>query len=626
MENLPKINLSPEEMKLLRDTPPKTKQELKDWSISFLDFYPFDTPIDDGNSSPMDFWWEIYKKCVLNQLDDDRLKILAVAGRGSQKTYTAGCAEFTNLLFDGKRNIVHLASIEAQSYVCYDYVQSFSKKPIFRGDRISSSIMTSTKSHNGRELIVTTGTINAVNAHHGGLLVFDEVDLMPKSVFNEAHGMITSSNFARGAFIYISSRKEAYGNIQDLLNLSANPNSGISVHRWGILEQCEQCTKERSGIIGTKLYINEETLTALSEEEYQREVKKDGFVELIGYKNCRKCGIFSFCKGKLRSIKKSHNPHYMPIEDVVSYFRNEDVDFFKSQRLSRKPSKTGLIYPQWEESLHLKTYAQMYEIWSKSPHPNLAHQNDIPLNLLIQHFIEAGCKFCLGVDWGFTDPFVALLMVVTSNDTVFVIDHLTFTGRSDGECIEACRQKWGHLEIEWFADTESPGAIKEVRNCIDTFNIAKWSVRSQIMKDVDGGIGMVRNFLRNPAEPSWIRLFVHQSIKILREEMKIWHYAVKKSDKELTDKPEDKNDHAQSALRYVLYTLYNRSINNISSPYIESLMQKEQIEKLNVFNNVTPQAVASKIGVELQPIQNDEEKDKKIHGNSSFYFTFLGDE
>lgn len=629
MTDLKDSGISASQIKALRDTPPQTKDELRDWIKVFLGVYFYDTAIDEGNSSPMDFIWDGYSRLVLNKVNGNKYKILGMAARGSQKTLACAVLEFLCLLHDKNRNIVHMASIAPQSKVCYGYLQDYAMRPLFQ-DGIESSVMTETKSKSGRTLSVTHGTVNATNAYHGGSLVLDEVDLLPKKIFNEAHGMLTSTISHRGLIVYISSRKYAFGNIENLLKLSADISSGITVHRWGLLEQCEQCPTSRSGTKKVNYYVDSEKLIALTEEEYNREYEKEPYVKCEGFEGCGKCGIFSFCKGNLKKPKK-FNPYYTPIDTALSYFKGEDIDFFKAQRLNLKPSKVGLVFPNWDELRHLKTYGQMWEIFNGEPHPDIRDKkvNDIGIDEMISCFLKAGCRFCLGVDFGFTDPFVALLIVLDGSDRVYILDHIETTGRSDAECALMTSERWPNLPLTIYPDTESPSGIKEFRKIIESKRL-NWNVSGNTVKDIDMGIGIVRNFLRIPGTVQ-ARMYVHHSVGIIKTEMRTHHYMIRKSDGEVLDKPEDGNDHAISGLRYVLATIYSRSAANLSSPAIDSAQNLTQAPSQKPISGPSISEVAEKLGhsigelteEDLKALIDGEEGEKKLtQGGSGFSWSF----
>ena len=628
--NLKKISeegLTPQYVKALRDAAPSSKDELRDWIIFFLDVYLADQAINDGNSSPMDFVWDIYNAAIIDKEAKYR-DFVGMAARSSQKTLSCAVLEFLFLLFDKYRDYIHLGAIDMQSRVCYRYVRQYADKSIFAKDCIESSKMSETVSTTGRRLVISRGTMNSVNAIHGSLIL-DEVDLMPKNIFNEARGMLTSTTQAKYITVCISSRKFAFGNMENLLSKSSDIDSTLKIHKWGLLEMTEPCPDERSGTELEDYYVDEERLIALTELEYKKEMaSKDKFVKLQGYKNCGACGFFSVCKGRLKQEKK-YNPYFVPIEDAVRFFKNDDIEFFKSQRMNSKPSKIGLIYPDFDPIIHLKRYWEMMEVFTGENYVDPPEHGDLPLPQVMKKFAEKGCKFFVGIDWGFTNPFVALLLAIDGQDRVYVIDHITTTGHSDAECVLMTARRWGGVPLTLYPDTENPSGIKELKTIIDGQKLP-WFVSNKTIKDISLGIGITRNFLRIPGTTQ-TRLTIHHSVAILISEFKKYRKKLRKSDGEVLEAPEDQDNHALDALRYILATIFQRFTADLFSasygtpirpvgadkPLTATPAEVTQRPELNEVSNLTEEDLKNKI-------KSEEEKgfDSGGSGGGGFSWSF----
>jgi len=370
-------------------------------------------------------------------------------------------------------------------------------------------------------------------------------------------------------------------------------------------------------------------LIALTDEQYKVEHNKAGYCKRSGYDGCGKCGIFSFCKGNLKK-KKGFNPYFMTVASVAAMFKNEDTDFFNAQRLNRKPSKIGLMFTSWDEAKHLKTYAQMWEIFHGEPHSDIVKgiSNDISKEELIAAFSKAGCRFALGVDFGFTAPFAALLFAIDGSDRAYVIDHIETTGHSEAECALMCANRWPSVgPIMVFPDPESPSGAKEFRKLIDS-KMLNWSVSGSVINDIEIGTGVIRNFLRTPGTTQ-TRLYVHHSINILKTEMRVHHYKIRKSDGVVLDVPEDDNDHSIGACRYVLATMFYRSGYSLSSAVLDELHGKVQVHQAPV-GTPTISEVAEKIGhtigelseEDLKKMIEEEDKGTNSGGGAGFSWSF----
>ena len=130
------------------------------------------------------------------------------------------------------------------------------------------------------------------------------------------------------------------------------------------MEITQHCPSERSGPLNKIFYVDEEMLVAVKPEQYEKlsEIAQKDFVSYSEYEKCYECGIFSFCLGRLKNQNKN-NPYLQSIDDVRRLFFTDDTEFFKSQRLNKKPSKSGLVYPDIDSDIHFVTYERIYEIF-----------------------------------------------------------------------------------------------------------------------------------------------------------------------------------------------------------------------------------------------------------------------
>lgn len=393
-----------------------------------------------------------------------------------------------------------------------------------------------------------------------GSLVQDELDLTPAHIFNESKGMLSAQHGRMPLNIAISSRKFAVGNIQTLLDKSKKEaNFPLKIHRWGILEITEKCLPDRHGEYGQEIYVNEEDLIAVSPEEYENVagMERSKYDKKIGYENCLSCGIFSFCQGRLPN-QDGGNPHLQPINLTRTFFKTDSLDFFKSQRLNKKPSTEGLIYGAWDEDVHVKSYGQMWEIFHGEPHPDLVKNPttgrpkrfDISLDELCSAFIAAGCRCVVGVDFGFAVLASCGLFFIDGSGRVYFVDELTYTQHSDSEVAAEIKRHWGHLPVdEVIADPESPSGQKEIQKATD------WGIRKKVDKNVKEGIESVRRLLRLPGGRK-TRFFASLNCTVFREEVKNYRNKIDSRTQEVLQEVDKRNDHSCDMVRYVIHTIF----------------------------------------------------------------------
>lgn len=391
------------------------------------------------------------------------------------------------------------------------------------------------------------------NSFHGSVIQ-DEVDLTDKKVWIESKGMLSAQEGKSPLNVAISSRKYAFGNVQELLNKKQMDASlPVKIYKWGQLEVTQRCSDDRSGPFTEELYVNSDDLVALRKEEYETltEDAKSKYVLYPAYQNCMQCGIFSFCMGKLKR-QVTDNPHLQSIDDVRRNFFTDDVEFFKSQRLNRKPSTSGLVYGMVDPEIHFVSYETMFEKLTGDKYPITA---EIDFNKMVSILNKYNCRAFVGVDFGYNTA-AATLAYVDGKDKVYVIDELRLENKSDSEFALAVFNRWGHLGIQRvFPDVASPGGIKEFKKY---FNVCDSSIEpySTISKDVEWGVGIVRKLLRTPGTAKDTTIFIHNQCVETCAEIVVYRHKIDPESDSPTDRIHKKDDHFMDSLRYDIVGIF----------------------------------------------------------------------
>ncbi len=551
----------------LRNRLPKTKEDLDNYLKLFCDVHLASIPIEEGNSCPLDFVWDVVSSAT-DMITAPHYNILAMSGRGCQKTLSLAVIEEL-MLQHTDRNIVHMASIREQAYVGYDHFRTIISKKSME-DIFEEPTMRETKVKNkNNNLQICTSSLDSVNSRHASLLLQDELDLTPKVIFDESQGMLVAEKGKMPLNVCISSRKFAIGNVQNILDNQKKYDDLWTIHKWGALEFTKKCLPERNGgEFGVPIYIDNENLEAISQDDYNLieigSPQKARYEEYKGYKNCLSCGIFSFCKGNLTKQKEG-NPWLQPIDVVKGQFRKEDPAFFKSQRLNHKPSKKGLVYGMYDETIHEKTYGEMWEIFTGSVHPDLEinlainrpKRFDITLQELISEFVKHRCKCVVGVDFGYSILAACLLAFVDKSGRIYIVDEIARTGLSDAELAHELKKIWGRIPVtKVYADPESPGGKKEIRKATG------WSIYEEVDKSRDEGVSTVRRLLRIPGTKE-TKILINHNCVVLREEIRKYHYKIDPRTNEPTEYIAKKEDHMLDAMRYFIHSMFATKVGSL---------------------------------------------------------------
>lgn len=416
--------------------------------------------------------------------------------------------------------------------------------------------------HDVYDVQVEDGRIWAPNGIKQFNSVFqDEIELTDEIVFKESRGMLTAERGKMPLSVYISSRKFAFGNLQRILDAAEIESMrvgrpSVKIHKWGILEATDKCLPDRSGNLNTTpLYVDEDNLIAIEEGDYliKNPKQQSSYKRFMGHDNCFKCGIFSFCLGRLVN-QKDDNPYLQPIETAKDNFLHDDVVFFKSQRLNRKPSQMGLVYPMFDETIHMKDFNAMYEILTGKPAGQF-----ISRDKFISTLLDHGGGLFLGVDFGWHVAAVVML-AAGPDDKVYIVADKAYNKQTHQELATALKKDFGKYPIERvFPDYESQEAIKQLRQC--GFPVPDEG--ENVNKDREEGAAVVRNLLRIPGTLE-TNLYVASDLISLRDEFRFYRHKIDKKTGEPTDEIEKGNDHRLDALRYVIISIFGRTKTRVS--------------------------------------------------------------
>ena len=179
--------------------PCRSKEELRQWLILFLNIDPPDSKVDpDSNCTPLDMAWKVYSNCLwwdepsILPPENREAKMIFYASRFSFKTFLAAAVEFAVAIHD-KRGVIHTAATLDQARKAYnDYFQSFLKKPLFRPFRETKEKETADqfKFGNGTNIKIIPCTKQAAQSQHESLLCRDEIDVVvDKSAYYDLDGI-----------------------------------------------------------------------------------------------------------------------------------------------------------------------------------------------------------------------------------------------------------------------------------------------------------------------------------------------------------------------------------------------------------------------------------------------------
>lgn len=205
------------------------------------------------------------------------------------------------------------------------------------------------------------------------------------------------------------------------------------------------------------------------------------------------------------------NPHLAP-EELDEARGQMTEDRFAQEYLADFRKMEGLVFKEFDRNRHI------FDDYTARP----------------KGIYERLC----GIDWGYTNP-AAILTIERDYDNCFwVTDEWYHRGRTTQEIIEAAALQ---KAAGYYPDPAEPDRIAELRR----LGLPTRDVSNEII----AGIDSVRNLFKNN------RLFIHAKCVNLILELETYAFKEKQSFRNEPEEPVKENDHAVSALRYVLHNL-----------------------------------------------------------------------
>lgn len=597
----------------------RTRDELSNWIKVFLDVDLPDTTVDPtSNSNPLEMVWKLYQTAVW--YDDLKpservLRSIFYASRGSFKTLGLTIAELLVMLHSG-RDTIHCALIEKQSKNAYNkYFRPFLDKHLVKDHVKISSILEQSiiKGRDNKE--VTLGvipcTMNATSGPRAHLLVFDEIDKAKGEqllAYQNAYGMRTATPDKKLPMtVGISTRDSSFGVIQDEIDNA--DKRGTKVYHWNVIDITERCPDSRSLTEAVPIYIKNDTLYCISEDQYKKlpSSEQKGFQKEWGLEGCIKnCKIFAACKGYLKN-QKSNCTWLKSIEDTQqSILSAPSEDMAIAQLLCRKPPTTGLVFSDFTKSRNVKKASEMYRIFM-----GVGDDVHIDPSMTIEDFIdvlsEHDIPMFLGVDAGFHNP-CAVLVAIDKQENIYVLKEYRPHNVDSPELAQYLGEYWGKYDPRLtFPDPESP-------DCASALRKKNFTISTKVDKAVQLGLATLKGYIRVPGTDKG-KFFINEECKITVSEFAHKYKYKQNTDGTYSDDPDKRNDHGPDAVRYVVHTLLGQAKANLWSSAIHSReVTREQI----VAKQLTPTEVVKKaygqndvIDNRKDFIQTEEEGKKK---------------
>jgi hypothetical protein len=420
-----------------------------------------------------------------------------VGGRLTGKTLDFAITEHAMMRFFGDE-IANIGSVEAQAKKCYSYIEKFATLPHFLPDLVKRPLMSETILKNGGRVEVLPGTKKRVNSPHPRLAMWDEVDQIDPAVLQEGISMPQRMNGRAPQAVFTSSLKYAYGPMVQIMEGAAE--RAIRKHVWCVFEVIERCelARHQDGE-GCKE-------CPLAPECLDSETLPDGTISLLPGPG-----------------KAARADGFMPIDDVIKKYRGLDKDTWDSQWRSKRPSVRGLVYPQWDDNVHIIDYD-----WNPT----------LPVYA--------------GIDFGYTNPSAVVYLQVTPDGKIIAFDELYQNMMLDEELARRMKSSPYFDATIWRMGDPAAAGSRATLNANGVMVSAADNTKDT-GKD-NSGISKIRWLLAPPGRPDPL-FYVARRCKSLIGEFRTYHVPEEKDDRNRVEQPVKNDDHALDACRYAVARL-----------------------------------------------------------------------
>lgn len=459
-----------------------------------------------NHCAPFDF--------VSDSFYDRQSKTLSIANRNGGKTQDFGILNALDAVCKPTCEIASVGAIEDQAKKAYKYTTQILKKPYFSKLLEKEPMVSSTVLSNLSEIGVLPGTMSGVNGPHPQKTNFDEVELTQWKILMEFMSMAKSSKRIPSSVRITSTRKFSHGCMQKLID--EKDKRGFKLYIWCIWETIQNCPDERSGTVPCYVIILNDNLIPTrvrvfsnNKDDYNKEFAIDVLRKnRHKYTGCLACPLVEVCQTK---AKKSDG--YYDIKDTIDKFTGLDRETWDNQWECKKPGKTGLVYGEFDETIHV------------------IPRGDFKFN---PHY-----RTIFAQDFGYEDPASTICIQFLPNGDAVIFDEL-YIRRVQTPVL--LNKYWVPLDNKykpecWVADTENADAISQMQS--KGLNVESAN------KEIVEGISRVRAWLRTV--DGYVRLYVCDNCIHTIAEFNTYSYPESGG-----DKPIDKNNHLMDGLRYII--------------------------------------------------------------------------
>jgi len=241
------------------------------------------------------------------------------------------------------------------------------------------------------------------------------------------------------------------------------------------------------------------------------------------------------------TIPSRMNP-ILPAEEIEEARKNSTPEAFAQEWEAKFIAYGGLVFPEFDETIHVR---------SLQYNPTV--------------------RTSLWVDPGSAAPYACLLVQITPDEHVFVLDEIYVTQKTTAQIIRMAEDKWRpYLLNEWGNPRDDMDVVvdKAAAEAVATWRLRGYRTRNEKPTSIPKGITVHHMFLRDPltSTPEIIVprvLYDPKCVNAIREHG-LYHYPDtirQRVEVNASERPVDVDNHTIDAMRYGYYNYFPELFN-----------------------------------------------------------------
>lgn len=259
------------------------------------------------------------------------------------------------------------------------------------------------------------------------------------------------------------------------------------------------------------------------------------------------------------TVPSRMNP-ILPPEEIDEAQRTSTPESFMQEWEAKFIAYGGLVFPEFDENIHVRS------------------QQFNPL-----------LRTSLWIDPGSSAPYAVLLIQITPEEEVHVIDEIYVTQHTTAQIIRLAEEKWSPYLLNDFGNPREDMDIvvdKAAAEAVATWRLRGYRTRSEKPTNIIKGLEVHHMFLRDPllSTPGNTipRITYDPRCRNAIKEHNLYHYpdnARKRVESNSTERPVDVDNHTIDAVRYGYYNYF---------PELFNEDRKEEIREYTTWDQFVP--------------------------------------